>query len=157
TSGTWSLTTLNDIDIAWTPDGSRIVFTRQTGPGTGHWYGTTLAAVTVASGGVRELSSSFASQPLWAPDGQWIAYAAPRGKVPEFSSHGIFVMPRDGGAAKLTSDVDVALWSPLWLDRTTLLLCGTDGTSSRLWRKPLDGSSTPIELGELKPGCGSVM
>jgi dipeptidyl aminopeptidase/acylaminoacyl peptidase len=156
TGGSWSLTTLNDIDIAWMPDGSRIVFTRQTGPGTGHWYGNTLAAVAVPSGEVKELVSSFGSEPLASPDGQWIAYSAPRGKVPEFSSHGIFVLPRDGGTGKLVSDVDVALWSPLWFDRTTLLLCGTDGTRARLWRKPLDGPSTPVELGLLQPSCGAV-
>ncbi len=156
TSGTWSLATLNDVQIGWTPDGSRIVFTRQAGPGTGHWYGASLASVSVPSGEVKELVSTFGTEPLASPDGQWIAYSAPRGKVPEFTSHGIFVIPRDGGTPKLASDVDIALWSPLWFDRNTLLLCGTQGTRDRLWRKPLDGPSVAVELGDLQPSCGGV-
>jgi dipeptidyl aminopeptidase/acylaminoacyl peptidase len=91
-----------------------------------------------------------------APDGKWIASASPRGKAPEFTSHGIYLLPIEGGAPKLVSEVDVALWNPIWLDGRTLLHCGDQGAHTRLWTQPIDGRSTPVELGDLEPDCGAV-
>jgi len=155
TAGSWSLATIFELPIRWSPDGSTIYFVKQAGPGTGHWYSAVLGAVTVASGAVREIGP-FGMDPTPSPDGRWLAYSGPRGNVPEFTTHGIYVMPAAGGGPELASDVDVTFWEPKWLDRATLLLCGDQGTHTRLWAKPLAGTSTPIETGELHPACSSL-
>jgi dipeptidyl aminopeptidase/acylaminoacyl peptidase len=157
TSGPGSLVTLNEVPVAWTPDGSSIVIFRQAGPGSGHWFEATLATVEVASGRIRDLVPSFATAPVVSPDGRWVAYSAPRGKVPEFTSHGISVVPTAGGATRLVSGPDLTFWDPAWLDRSTLLLCGIDGTLPRLWAQPLEGRPRQLELGGLQPSCGDVV
>ena len=157
TSGPWSLVTLNEIPIGWSPDGGSIVFFRQAGPGSGHWFDATLEVVDAATGTIRELVPSFASSPAVSPDGRWVAYSAPRGKVPEFTSHSISVVPFAGGSPRVVSGLDLTFWEPAWFDRSTLLLCGIDGTQTKLWSQPLDGRPTPIDLGGLHPSCGEVI
>ncbi|MGE0556419.1 MAG: prolyl oligopeptidase family serine peptidase, partial [Gemmatimonadales bacterium] len=155
TSGAWSLASIFELPVQWSPDGATIYFVKQAGPGTGHWYTAVLGAVTVATGAVRDVGP-FGMDPTPSADGRWVAYSGPRGKVPEFTTHGIYVLPAAGGAPELQSDIDVTFWEPRWLDQTTLLLCGDQGTRTRLWVKPLGGRSTPIETGALHPSCSSL-
>lgn len=155
TGGPWSLTSIFEQPLAWSRDGSRLYLVRQAGPGTGHWYSATLGTVAVATGQVTD-AGVFGMGPRVSPDGKWVAYSGPRGKVPEFTTHGIFLQPVDGGPSRLVSDVDVTFWAPLWYDATTLLHCGEQGTETRLWTQPIDGRSTPVDLGGIQPNCSGV-
>jgi Tol biopolymer transport system component len=74
---------VNDADPAWSPDGSRIVFTRRPagGPlGTSSGPGD-LYIVGADGTGERRLTTDPGdeSQPAWSPDGQTIAYVATDG------------------------------------------------------------------------------
>lgn len=61
---------------AWSPDGTRIAFTRTTdGDRSFHVY-----VMRANGGGVRRITSGrFDEEPAWSPDGRWIAYVASDG------------------------------------------------------------------------------
>lgn len=59
-----------DGDLAWSPDGGQIAWTRSDGPG----LPTTLVAADVATGRIRIVARApFLWTPRWSPDGKWIA------------------------------------------------------------------------------------
>ena len=57
-----------DGDPAWSPDGSRIAFTRSSG-------GTSGVFIVNADGGNVVQRAASGGDPTWSPDGQWIAFA----------------------------------------------------------------------------------
>ncbi len=60
---------------AWSPDGVRVVFARDTRSGARHLY-----SVSVGSGQVVQLTSSGRNQdPSWAPDGRHVVFKSDRG------------------------------------------------------------------------------
>jgi dipeptidyl aminopeptidase/acylaminoacyl peptidase len=63
-------------DFDWSPDNKTIVFTRTRMPKADYWTTSDLLAVDVASGAVRTLAATNASEsaPTFSPDGKWISF-----------------------------------------------------------------------------------
>ena len=64
-------------DFSWAPDGKTIVFEHQKTPAADDWPSDDLSVVTVADGTVTALAASTRAeeQPVYSPDGQFIAFA----------------------------------------------------------------------------------
>jgi WD40-like Beta Propeller Repeat len=60
----------SDSDPAWSPDGTRIVFASSRGGGSHLWI------VSLADGGLSQLTTVAGTSPSWSPDGSKIAYAS---------------------------------------------------------------------------------
>lgn len=84
-SGVQRLTTERDGSPDWSPDGTRIAFSRLLSAGR------QVCIVTLASGAETCLAvDGWASHPRWSPDGRWLAYVGDTG--------GLFTVAADGAS-----------------------------------------------------------
>jgi dipeptidyl aminopeptidase/acylaminoacyl peptidase len=147
TSGTWSLPVSRPPGppasaIAWTADGTSIVFTRQQTPhGSG---GNEVEIVNVADGTLKPFSGLRGTFPLLSPSGKSIAL---------MTQGNVAVADVPGGTAKpITTAIDRNLASALWMpDGQALLVGGNDSTRVSMWIQPIDGAAKKIEVGDLSP------
>jgi Tol biopolymer transport system component len=99
---TWAL------DLAWSPDGSKLAFARSTSNGgsIGLW-------VMDADGSKQRSLTEVASaqSPAWSPDGRQIAFA---GHGPGTDHDTLFVMDADGSGAQEIRGLPVEALSPSW-------------------------------------------
>jgi dipeptidyl aminopeptidase/acylaminoacyl peptidase/ectoine hydroxylase-related dioxygenase (phytanoyl-CoA dioxygenase family) len=132
----------------WSPDGSRIVFTHQPTPIADDWPKSAVSVVDVATGEVTELipAGLAPSQPLFSPDGRWIALTLSDEDPPHWAfSNVIHLAPSGGGTPQMlkpTPDGSPQLvgWSA---DSKRLYYSEPRGTSARL-------STIDIETGEMQ-------
>jgi Tol biopolymer transport system component len=123
---------------AWSPDGSRIVFTtastlsvRSRGSLSALWV------VDVATSETTRLLEADAMEPSWSPDGAFIAFwGIPPGR--EATERDIWVLPAEGGTPwQLTEDAFMD-WGPVWgPDGRHLYFSSDRGGSVNLWRLPV--------------------
>jgi Tol biopolymer transport system component len=99
---TWAL------DLAWSPDGSRLAFARSTSDGAsfGLWV---MDADASKQRSLTEVAS--AQSPAWSPDGRQIAFA---GHGPGTDHDTLFVMDADGSGAQEIRGLPVEALSPSW-------------------------------------------
>jgi len=159
TSGTWSLPksappSSPASPISWSPDGKRLLFTRQEHPQQGDADLTTLQVLNVETGEIRKLTKheKFESFAMFSPDGSHVAYWYPRDGDPN-NENEIFVTETSGGDGQDTTrsldrDVQRAIWMP---DGNSLLVGGNDSTQVCLWLRPLNGSAKKLALGDISP------
>lgn len=152
TQGVYSLKT-DQQDSApsptWTPDGSRIAFTRFPGPYWGPSFHSVIDAVKSAGGEPAALvAAEGAIEPAYSRDSGALAFLRPRGGD-QNNGNAVYVL--DQG---ILSDVTEALARDLhtyaWLPGgESLLLEGYRGTSSTLWEQPLQGPARALDLGDV--------
>jgi dipeptidyl aminopeptidase/acylaminoacyl peptidase len=111
------------------PDSRRVVITRRPDGARNGQYRSEIAIVEVATGDLRALTSNEApeSDPLWSPDGSWIAFQAPAEKAWELAQEKIWVAAASGGAARRISDqysgtIGEYAWMP---DGKSIVFSGT--------------------------------
>jgi dipeptidyl aminopeptidase/acylaminoacyl peptidase len=156
TSGEFSLGTDHGgaTTPVWSRDGKRIAFTKF--PDV-HWASSlrsVIAELSVASGEMRTLVSEQTSEHLeFAPTGDTYAFSRPRGGD---QNNGNAVYVNIGGE---TYDATAALarhfsnyaWLP---DGRTLIIAGALGTHTVLWKQPLSGKATLLDLGNVEANNG---
>jgi dipeptidyl aminopeptidase/acylaminoacyl peptidase len=120
----------------WSPDGKTLAFKHTKSPKADHWGTADISIVNVASGEVRPLAATGAAemQPLYSPDGRWIAYRASEDPPRWAFSAAIHLLPADGGApralpATFDSQPTLVGWSA---DSRKLCFAEARGTTTRL-------------------------
>jgi len=176
--GNWEIYTLNlqegklnrlthhlayDGAPSWSPDGTWILFEsyRDTTPCQ---FGTPVPnpppcpdleiyRIPAQGGTPQRLTDSPGGdhQPVWSPDGAWIAFTSWRDGDKE-----IYVMPAAGGPARNLTASEGDDWSPTWSpDGETLTFLSERTGVAELFRQPLDGNSadrlTVNQLPEERP------
>src|SRR5262245_43035232 len=86
----------------WSPDGKSIVFTHAKTPKADDWPSANVSVVDVASGDIKALAATAAaeSQPIYSPDGKWIALIVSDTSPTWASQNRIHLIPAGGGAPR---------------------------------------------------------
>jgi dipeptidyl aminopeptidase/acylaminoacyl peptidase len=136
----------------WSPDGKSIVFTFTKAPKADYWTSANVSVVDVASGEIKPLAASTAAemQPLYSPDGKWIALTVSDTPPTWAFQNRINLIPAGGGAPKplaLTFDEQPNLigWAA---DGKRIYFNETRGTTSAISAINVEtGAITDIEKG----------
>ncbi len=145
TSGEWSVGS----GPHWSPDGKKIGFIRNPGPGVRYFRDGGSYVLDVETGSVAPLSGRTTMESLigFSPDGKHFAYRWPRDGDTRFVSE-VWVAPAAGGPGRnLTRALDmnaIAGWTP---DGRSLIVAGDRGTTRERWLQPLEGSARRIDTG----------
>ncbi|HXG93748.1 MAG TPA: S9 family peptidase [Blastocatellia bacterium] len=121
----------------WSPDGKTIAFSRVKTPKADDWPSADVSVVDVASGEEKSLLASGAaeSDPLYSPDGRWIAVVI-SSNPPRWGFDGtINVVPAAGGtpralATSFDEQPDLIGWTP---DGRSIYFSETRGTFTRIY------------------------
>lgn len=129
---------------AFAPDGMQFAFRSGRGGTTDIWVMPTMGGDAVR---ITDLVSD-EETPRWSPDGQWVAFVVAAG------SRETWVVPAGGGDARRVSTIGAALDVPSWApDSRALYVVGNDGTTTDVFRIPVDGGA-PDRL-RAHPGVGN--
>jgi Tol biopolymer transport system component len=95
---------INSFD--WSPDAKSIVFSHAKFPKADYWTTSDVSVVEVASGQARTLAATASAemQPLYSPDGKWIALSISDNPPSWAGSNAINLMPSAGGAPKAVAN-----------------------------------------------------
>ncbi len=176
TSGDWSVPVARPPGppasaLAWTPDGTSVVFSRtgggRGGPGRGTPSGArgtppgergvgetpeqgrggrggNVQTVSVRDAAIGPLAGVGGSFPQYSPAGDAVA-SMTGGNVS-------IVSTSDGQVRNLTESIDRSLARALWLpDGRALLVGGNDNERVSLWVQPVDGPARKLDIGDLSP------
>jgi len=88
--------------LDWSPDGRTIAFAHTARPTANDWPTSDISLVDVASGAVRPLAATGASEtsPRYSPDGQWIAYVTTEDPPRWAHKRWIHLAPTTAGAGR---------------------------------------------------------
>jgi len=147
TVGTWD----------WSPDGKSITFSHQPTPVADDWTRSDISVVDVTSAAIKPFAATGAAEadPLYSPDGAWIAYLATKVPPTWAGASRFVVAPAAGGAQRLLAATfdeqpDLVGWRA---DGRGLYFSETQGTVGRLSFLPVDGGAATI----LNPGENLVL
>ncbi len=126
----------------WSPDGDQLVFNRTDGPGETHVYVVARNPDSTWTA-PRRVTDDEGAGANWSPDGRWIAFSDPMGRIR--------LVRAEGGKARVVAGPDLAngfrLRRPLWIVGEPALLARAEAPGGRggIWHVPIDGTS-PREL-----------
>ena len=123
-TGTRRLTSsnANDHSPTWSPDGTRIAFSRSSDGG--HVW------VMNADGtGARRLTDELAEEgePSWSPDGRWIAYT----RAPGYDFREIWIARPDGSGRRGVTKLGAKSYAPDWAPDSKRLAFSADYEGAR--------------------------
>ena len=135
---------------AWSPDGSRIIFTsEQILNSPERRFGISdLWVVDVATEDTRRIHGGDVVQAGWSPDGERIVYWAQ-----EAGRRNIWTMAADGTDPIRLTDDDALNWNPVWSPDGFIYFSSNRGGNMNLWRVPvaasgvLEGNPQPVTTG----------
>lgn len=158
TEGKWSLNTDQGTitPLAWTRDGKSIVFQRFPNVWYGNAYRSTIAEVDTSGGKVRTVVTAEGSgNPVFAPMSTTMAFM--RARNGDLNNGNAVYVDQDNqihdATAGLARNINRFAWLP---DGKTLLLNGDKGTHSVMWKQPIAGQATLLNLGDVNPGYGGM-
>ena len=136
----------------WTSDGRTLLFSAVRNKDWQHDpFNSEVYALDVASGAIRQLTTRTGPDdaPVLSPDGTKIAYFGYDDTRRTYENTELYVMNRDGGAARSLSgaldlSIDDAQWAP---DGRSLFVAYDEKGIKKLGRLGLDGSLRPIASG----------
>ena len=127
---------------AWSPDGSRLVYTlnaMELRP-TNYDGPTGLRLVNVAGGEVTRLYDGDAALPQWSPHAKRIAFT--RRFTAPVAQANIMTIPVAGGAVVAATTGVATNWNPVWApDGRHLYFASDRGGSTNVWRTAIDEDS----------------
>jgi dipeptidyl aminopeptidase/acylaminoacyl peptidase len=102
----------DELDPAWSPDGSYIVYRSNVSQDPDFFPDyEDLFVIPSGGGDARKLPTSVGTkaQPVFSPDGRWIAYYSVEGEGTEYKNQGLWAVPADGSApaCNLTAPYDL--------------------------------------------------
>jgi dipeptidyl aminopeptidase/acylaminoacyl peptidase len=162
TSGTWTLPVAFPpgppaSPIAFTPDGSKIIYVRLENTYSGDRRYSSPQVLDLASGKSEAITTHtmFASFPSLSPDGMHVAYLYPRDGT-DRNYQDIFVVDGlKGDGANITQPIDRNFFRALWTPDSKAIVTGAnDGATAGLWLQPLSGKATRLNLGDVTPSTG---
>jgi dipeptidyl aminopeptidase/acylaminoacyl peptidase len=138
----------------WSGDGKSIAFTEF--PDV-HWASsiqTVIAEVDIASGNRRVLvCAQGAADVAFAPVGGAYAFSRSRGGDPN-NGDAVYAVV-DGATHDATAALARHVGSYLWMpDGRTLVIAGALGTHTAMWKQPLSGTATLLDLGDVEANNG---
>jgi dipeptidyl aminopeptidase/acylaminoacyl peptidase len=158
TSGDWTLPVTRPPGapssmIAWTPDGTAVVFARNGGaPGRGGGGGG-LQKVTIADGTVSAVGAN-GTFPVYSRAKDAVAFL-PGGNASfaPVSPAGDVTAPASGSASRnLTQAIDRGIARVLWMpDGKSVIVGANDDERVSLWQQPLEGPATKLDTGGVSP------
>lgn len=148
THGKWSLgTDQGSMSLpAWTPDGKSVVFQKFPNVWEGNAWHSTLAEVNISNEHVHTLVSDEGSEtPVFAPKGTVLAFI--RARNGDLNNGNAIYILKDGKISDLTAPLARNINNFAWLPRgKSMLLAGKKGTRSVLWRQPLKGKASLLNV-----------
>jgi Tol biopolymer transport system component len=102
------------------------------------------AQLDVATGSLQALTQARAleNNPVFSPDGQWVAYWYPRDGRGDRENE-VWIVPASGGTPRpLTRSLDRNLFGATWMpDGRSLLVAGNERATVGAWIQSIDGSA----------------
>jgi len=139
-------------EFDWSPDGTSIAFSHTSTPKANDWTTSDLSVAEVASGNTRKLAATGAAEtdPLYSPDGKWIACAITDDPPRWATDAAIYVIPAGGGKPKRLGDTPDNQPNPIgWsADGKRIIFTEARGTTTQIYAASVDtGSITELSKG----------
>lgn len=103
--------------FSWSPDGGTIAYSASASAGFTAPYRTSIYTVPASGGDARSLLQrpGMNSQPLWSPDGRWVAFLTTEGVEHLMANLDLAIVPATGGAVvNLTEAADQWVGEFVW-------------------------------------------
>mgnify|MGYP000176890382 FL=1 len=130
--------------IAWSPDGKEIAYVSKKGPDYASSTNSEIYVVSIADGSTRNITEGmpgFDRDPLYSPDGRWIAFHSMARAGHEADRNRLMLYDRESGVVtELSKTLDQWVGATVWgPESAQLYFASEDGATVQVYRMDLDG------------------